>query len=104
MYTQKSKFNNILKLTTQTKTNTNIMQRYNKDIITPPTLKPDIVLNVQNIRQVKDEENVPECRWSYRSPMGSSAASASSSSCCAWRAGSTDGGGGGGTGCGGAGG
>ena len=76
MYTQKSKFNNILKLTTQTKTNTNIMQRHNNS----PTLKLDIILNVQNIRQLKDEENVLECRWSYRSPRGSSAAKAFSSS------------------------
>ena len=79
------------------------MQKHNNS----PKLKLDIALNVQNIKQGKDEENVPKCRWSYRSPMGSSAASASSSSsCCAWRLASilTDGGGGGGTGCGGRGG
>ena len=78
------------------------MQRHNNS----PTLKLGIILNVQNIKQLKYEENVPECRWSYRFPIGSSAARASSSSCYAWRLTlvSTCGGGGGDTGYGGTGG
>ena len=33
-----------------------------QNLITSPTLKLDIVLNVQNINQRKELEDVPECR------------------------------------------
>ena len=33
---------------------TNIMQKHSKNIVTPPTLKLDIVLNVQKIKKLKE--------------------------------------------------
>ena len=88
----------VMQLFTHAHTNANLNHKQNKQkhtkviqnislscksLVTPPTLKLDIVLNVQNIKQRKEKEDILECRCSYKPLMGSSASRATSSSCWA---------------------